>query len=180
MRLCLSVAVVLLAASACSSSDDGRSDSAAASRAGGDAAQAQGWRVGLRGIGPVEAGLPLAAVLPDTSKVPGCRIVRSGMVPGGVSFLVVDDVIARVQVESGGAQTEEGVRIGDSEARVKEVYAGRVTITPHKYTLGHYVTVAPATAADSGFRLLFETDGQRVTRYRAGRLPEVGWVEGCA
>ena len=30
------------------------------------------------------------------------------------------------------------------------------------------------------YRLVFETDGERVTRYRAGRLPEVEWVEGCA
>ena len=180
MRLRLSLAVVLLAASACSSSDDARSDSAAAASAGQGARQGQGWRVGLRGIGPVEAGLALAAVLPDSSKEPGCRIVRSGMLPGGASLMVVDDVIARVQVESGAAQTAEGVRIGDSEARVKELYAGRVAVTPHKYMLGHYVTVTPATAADSGFRLVFETDGQRVTRYRAGRLPEVAWVEGCA
>jgi hypothetical protein len=179
MHLRLSLAVVLLAASACSSSDEARSDSAASAERPAEGSVVQGWRVGLRGIGPVEAGLPLAAVLPDTSTVPGCRVVRSGMLPNGASLLVVDDVIARVQVESGAARTAEGVRIGDSEARVKEVYGDRVTVTPHKYVLGHYLTVAPATPADSGFRLLFETDGQRVTSYRAGRLPEVGWVEGC-
>jgi hypothetical protein len=29
------------------------------------------------------------------------------------------------------------------------------------------------------FRIVFETDGQRVTRFRAGRLPAVQYVEGC-
>ena len=36
------------------------------------------------------------------------------------------------------------------------------------------------TEADSGFEVVFETDSQRVTRYRAGRLPEVEYVEGCS
>ena len=34
--------------------------------------------------------------------------------------------------------------------------------------------------ADSAYRLIFETDGQRVTEYRAGLLPAVEWVEGCS
>ena len=34
--------------------------------------------------------------------------------------------------------------------------------------------------ADSARRLIFETDGQRVVRYRAGVTPAVEYVEGCA
>ena len=33
---------------------------------------------------------------------------------------------------------------------------------------------------DSARRLIFETDGQRVVRYRAGITPAVEYVEGCA
>ena len=33
---------------------------------------------------------------------------------------------------------------------------------------------------NSGRRVIFETDGSRVTYIRAGRLPEVRYVEGCA
>ena len=36
------------------------------------------------------------------------------------------------------------------------------------------------TPADTTRRLVFETDGARVLRYRAGRRPEVEWVEGCS
>jgi hypothetical protein len=88
--------------------------------------------------------------------------------------------VARVQVDSGPVRTVEGAGIGDSEARIDSLYHGRVTVGPHKYTEGHYLTVKPTTGDESAFRLLFETDGRRVTRYRAGRLPEVEWVEGCA
>jgi hypothetical protein len=44
---------------------------------------------------------------------------------------------------------------------------------PAKYDpLGSYVVVRR--------RIVFEMDStQRVTRYRAGREPEVEWVEGC-
>jgi hypothetical protein len=34
-------------------------------------------------------------------------------------------------------------------------------------------------SASAGKALVFETDGKHVTMFRAGRLPEVKWVEGC-
>jgi hypothetical protein len=87
--------------------------------------------------------------------------------------------IARVEVVSGTTATTEGARVGDSEDRIQQLYPGRVVTTPHKYTSGHYLTVKPIDAADSLNRLVFETDGHRVTEYRAGRLPQVEYVERC-
>jgi hypothetical protein len=88
--------------------------------------------------------------------------------------------IARVDVRSGTMPTEEGARIGDPDEQVRRVYEGRVTASPHKYTEGQYLTVTPASAADSAFRLVFETENGRVTRYRSGKLPQVLYVEGCS
>ena len=34
--------------------------------------------------------------------------------------------------------------------------------------------------ASIGHRMVFETDGKRVKLIRAGRLPEVEYIEGCA
>jgi hypothetical protein len=34
-------------------------------------------------------------------------------------------------------------------------------------------------SASAGKAIVFETDGKRVTMFRAGRMPEVEWVEGC-
>jgi hypothetical protein len=103
-------------------------------------------------------------------------------VPGldSVSFMLIDGRIARVEVTGGRIATREGARIGDSEGRINTLYAGRVEVQPHKYTDGRYLIVRPMERADSAYRIVFETDGSRVVRYRSGRLPEVQWVEGCS
>jgi hypothetical protein len=80
-------------------------------------------------------------------------------------------------VRSGTIPTAAGARIGDTEARIKSLYEGRVTTTPHKYVKGgHYLTVTPA---DTSYRIVFETNGKKVTSFRSGRVPEVEQVEGC-
>jgi hypothetical protein len=40
--------------------------------------------------------------------------------------------------------------------------------------------VTPSAAADKQFRIVFETARGRVTRYRAGLMPSVEYVEGCS
>jgi hypothetical protein len=94
--------------------------------------------------------------------------------------MVVDGRIARVEVFDSTVVTNHGARIGDTEATIDSLYPHRVTVTPHKYTEGHYLLVAPRDSTDSGLELVFETEGGRVTQYRAGRLPEVEYVEGCS
>lgn len=58
------------------------------------------------------------------------------------------------------------------------MYPGRVEVQPHKYTgpEGHYLSVS--VPSDTLLRIIFETDGRVVTRYRAGRRPAVEYVEG--
>jgi hypothetical protein len=109
-----------------------------------------------------------------------CAYVTSEGGPAAVRLMVVDGRVARVEVHDTTVATAAGVRVGDSEARVDSLYGGRVQVMPHKYTDGHYLTVTPATPADSQFRLVFETDSGRVTTFRAGLLPMVAWVEGCS
>ena len=176
-------------AGAASGSDTGRAAAAAtdSAAASGVADDPTTWRVTPAGIGPVRAGMRFADAAPLLGVAPAagtgneaCAYVRPANGPAGVSVMVRGGEVARVQVDSGAVRTVEGAGIGDSEARIDSIYHGRVTVGPHKYTEGaHYLTVKPA-GDESAFRLLFETDGRRVTRYRAGRLPEVEWVEGCA
>jgi hypothetical protein len=86
--------------------------------------------------------------------------------------------IARFDVDSGRVRTAAGAGIGDTEDQVRRLYSGHVSITPQKYTAGHYLTVTP-DAADSSYAIVFETSGGKVTRFRAGRRPQVEYVEGC-
>ena len=141
-----------------------------------------GWVVSETGIGPVrigmtvaEAGQALQDVLVGVNQASGCYFVRPSRGLSGISFMVADGRIVRVDVENPSIATVTGARVGDSEERIKRLYP-QVEIAPHKYTNGHYLTVLPG----GNYRIIFETDGLKVTRYRAGRLPEVGWVEGCS
>ncbi|MEO8333940.1 MAG: hypothetical protein ABI664_03145 [bacterium] len=146
------------------------------------------WTVTAFGIGPLHAGMSTregVAVLQgagvtataDSSKE--CHYLAwSG--PQGVRVMLDGGVVARVQVDSGSIATAEGAKIGDTEARVQGLYTGRVAVQPHKYTTGgHYLVVTPPAPSDSAFRIVFETDGKSVKKYRAGRQPQVSYVEGC-
>jgi hypothetical protein len=140
------------------------------------------------GIGVVRVGMTLAelnAALGDSLTVSytdfeGCDHVQPAALPPSVALMILDDSVARVEVDSSDVPTAEGARVGDTEAAVLALYGTRATVSPHKYTgpEGHYVTVADP--ADSTHLIIFETDGKVVTLFRAGRTPAVQFVEGCA
>jgi hypothetical protein len=142
-----------------------------------------------KGIGEVVAGMtvPHAEAILKTSLAPppgtdsaACRMGRWDGAPPGVSLMFEGGRFVRVDVDSGPITTAAGVKVGDTEAKVNEAYPGRVQGTAHKYQSGgRYLTVTPASPADSAFRLVFETDGKVVTRYRAGVRPQVEYVERC-
>jgi hypothetical protein len=94
------------------------------------------------------------------------------------NVMLANDTVVRFDVLDSAIATAEGATVGDTEARVRLLYRGLVVDQPHKYlSAGHYLIVSPAGA--TGGRIVFETDGKVVTRYRAGREPEVENVEGC-
>ena len=110
----------------------------------------------------------------------GCDYLVWSGGPSGVHVMFDQHRIARIDVDTASITTTAGARIGDVEARIEQLYPGRVKVTPHKYEDGHYLTVTPSAAADKQFRIVFETARGRVTRYRAGLMPSVEYVEGCS
>jgi hypothetical protein len=145
------------------------------------------WRTRMDSFGPVRigmtraqaeraAGLPLA----DDRAVSAAYCYYLDFTRGikGVVFMFTEGRIARVDVLAAGYATLSGARIGDSEARLRELYGERAKFLPHKYlgAAGNYVTV---TAVDGRHAVQFETKHGRVFRYRAGKFPEVALVEGC-
>lgn len=151
-----------------------------------DSTGQRSWTVTARGFGPVMAGMTveearaaLGAELPEPADSE-CSYITPAAGPAGVRFMVVGGELVRVDVRDTTVATNVGARVGDTEAQVESLYRGRVKVTPHKYTDGHYLIVTSAAPADSQFRVVFETDSGRVTTYRAGLLPMVEWVEGCS
>lgn len=108
----------------------------------------------------------------------GCYYVSPKQGFKGISFMVIDGNIARFDINSKGYTTEKGAKVGDTESRIKSLYKGMVKVSKHPYdNKGHYLEVK---FDNENYSIIFETDGKRVTSFRAGKSKEVGYIEGCA
>ena len=135
------------------------------------------WAVSDTGAGPIRIGMTadeLRSHVETLGQLEGCVYTKVPAAPGLLVMLFAGKVV-RLDVIAPGLATAAGARVGDTEQRVRELYPG-LQVEPHKYTEGHYLVVD----SNPGRRLVFETDGARVTRYRAGAIPQVDWVEGCS
>lgn len=145
------------------------------------------WTVVPSGIGAITVGMTVDdlkrvggdfATKPNTSTAE-CTYVHPTNVPAGVMVMLAKGTVARVDVDSAGVISDAGIAVGDSASRVAAAYSSAVTTTPHKYVQGgQYLTVRP-TAGDANLRMVFESEGGRITRFRSGRVPEVEFVERC-
>jgi hypothetical protein len=140
------------------------------------------------GLGQIQIGMTLDEAVnmgllnerPDLK--PACDYVFPAVgagVPFGVNVMVVKGKIARIDVDTGTVTTEDGAKIGDTEDRIRSIYGDELKVTPDKYIPGGHNMTVMGDSASAGKAMVFVTDGQRVTMFRAGRLPEVEWVEGC-
>jgi len=142
----------------------------------------------LDGIEPIRVGMTVS----ESSKVieltgygngvasNECSYVKPKNGPSGIDFMVTNNQIARIDINSKEFTTAEGARIGSTEAEILKYYPGNIEVKPHQYIEnGHYLIFRSPDARYQNYRLIFETDGTHVTTFRAGKIPEVGWVERC-
>ena len=149
------------------------------------APNAERWEVTVGGIGPVKVGMSVKTAntllgegLAVPAKLKECDYVRPKATPKYLAFMVEKNEITRIEVQGGSdISTVDGARIGDTEERIKTLYPGQVEVRPAKYGSGHTLVVTPKGVGN--YRIVFETDGTKVTKYRSGRLPSVEYVEGC-
>ncbi|HEY8832189.1 MAG TPA: hypothetical protein VIM21_06745 [Gemmatimonadaceae bacterium] len=177
-----------LAASACNKGDE----KAVKGRAGPNGAgsdSASTVALNEDGLGPVQVGMTLAEAVnmgllnenPNMKKE--CDFVFPAVgagIPDNVGVMIVRGKVARIDVDTGTVTTEDGAKIGDTEEKIKSIYDGDLQIEPHKYIPGGHYMIVMGDSTSAGKAILFETNGKVVTNFRAGRLPEVKWVEGCS
>lgn len=119
------------------------------------------------------AGTRLIPVEGETADA--CYRVAPEQAPEGISFLVADGRVERVDIDSGPITTRSGAGIGMSIAELTALFPDRTQTTPSPN--GTIVTFVPSDEADAEFRIIFDTDGTSVTAFRSGRLPVV--TDGC-
>jgi hypothetical protein len=135
------------------------------------------------GVGRARIGTPVSQLreigpVPRSAGDAACRMVTLDWLPPGLHVMLSHDSVTRIDADSTSkVRTVDGAGVGDTEARIRQLYPA-VETQPHKYVAnGHYLSVGSAN--DSTRRIVFETDGNTVKSYRIGRRPEVDFVEGC-
>ena len=138
----------------------------------------------LEGLGDLKIGEPLppgsrwasrGAQISET-----CRTVSSPDFPG-VYAIVTDGVVQRITIgRRSDLKLVEGIGVGDSEQTVRERFPG-FREEPHKYVEApaKYLTAPDAASGDPALRFETGQDG-RISLIHVGRMPVLGYVEGCA
>jgi curved DNA-binding protein CbpA len=144
-------------------------------------------RVSPDGIGPVLIGMTVreASVASGQDLVrksndqavesPRCYYVWPEYGPKGLSFMVLNEHIARVEVSNELIATVSGAHVNESEAEILRMYQGIEVRQNRHNPVWHNLIVFP----NSLRQLNFLTDGSRVVTLTAGQMPAVQFVEGC-
>lgn len=151
-------------------------------------------KLAINGIGPIRVGMTVneasqsagvklvfVASGPDAYS---CSYFKPQVDPQSISFMVAKGRIARVDISNERIATIRGAKIGDTEDRIISLYPGQIQITKHPFPLRpnenrKHLTFVPKDASDKNYRIIFETGNNRVYHLRSGKLPEVGYIEGC-
>jgi hypothetical protein len=139
------------------------------------------------GVGPLRIGDTVEAAAkaageplkPSTETLPGtedCGYVELAS-DRHLWIMVEQGRITRLETASRLFRTSSGVRVGDTEERVRSIYGARLEVREHKYfEVGNYLIVR---SADHKFALVMETDHKKVVNLIVGLVPSVEYVEGC-
>jgi hypothetical protein len=140
------------------------------------------WRLTRHGFGRLTVGLNRAQMERRTGRTlkfsynTGSCAIWNLRGARGISIMTTRGRLARVDLHRGTWRTILGIRIGDTEAEVRDRYP-RLRTRPHPYDPDGQYLIVPGPNR----RVVFETDGNdEVTSFRGGRMPEIMYIEGCA
>lgn len=141
--------------------------------------------VTLSGVGPVKVGASLWDSLQGLEELAlgddsaECSMVKLQSAECGLSVMLQQGRVARVDVDQGQYRTAEGFGIGTTEAELRKFYGARLKSEPNKYTEGVLDMSVDGTVNGQRRSVLFVVAGGKVENFRAGEAAAVGLVEHC-
>jgi hypothetical protein len=98
----------------------------------------------------------------------------------GVSFMVLNDEIVRVEVGAEGtATTRSGAGVGVTEDQLRAMFPDQIQPTEGLVGGGAAFEFVPEDEADLEYRVIFIFEDDAVSQYWAGILPGVAFTESC-
>lgn len=145
--------------------------------------------VTLRALGPVRIGMTVDEAAGEAGvelrrdfgrqSTSTCYYVTAAALLG-VSIMVVDDEIARIDVDSPSTiATRSGVRIGTPVDNLRQVYPNNIRQANDAVAEGEALAFVPNDDFDADYRIYFEIEDGQVARYRLGTKPAVDYLGGC-
>ena len=107
-----------------------------------------------------------------------CYRVVAHRGPEGVTFLVHEGTIERVDIDSGPVTTRSGVGIGTAESTITDLFGDKIQsqTRPDGSTDLIYVPVDPG---DRNYRVVFNVVDGAVRSFKSGKIPVVLTDTGC-
>ena len=108
-----------------------------------------------------------------------CFLVTPDEAPEGITFWIVEGTVERVDIDTDEISTRSGGRIGRTEDWIRQAWPDHIQASPLPDGSGNLLAFVPRDESDQEFRIMFQTDGEKVIRMWAGRLPWVAELGGC-
>ncbi len=114
------------------------------------------------------AGTPMIPCSPVSS----CYRVTPSDAPDGISFVVHEGTIERVDIAAGPITTRSGVGVGTAEDRIIELFGNQIERAVNDDSSVDLIFV-PQDEDDAEFRVIFTIRDGVVETFRSGRIPLV-------
>lgn len=138
------------------------------------------------GLGEVTFGMTVAQAqvaagtdLINCAPTSDCYRVTPAQGPEGISFLVTESTIERVDIVAGPLTTRSGIGIGSPEDEIMNLFGDQIETHVNDDSSVDLIFV-PQDESDAEFRVIFTIRDGVVETFRSGRIPQVTVQNPCA
>ena len=138
------------------------------------------------GLGEVTFGMTVAQAevaagtdLINCAPTSACYRVTPANGPEGISFVVTESTIERVDIVSGPITTRSGIGIGSPEDDIITLFGDQIETQVNDDSSVDLIFV-PQDDSDAQFRVIFTIRDGVVETFRSGRVPQVTVQDPCA